>query len=657
MKRTQGEIEQSSRGIGRRSLVLGGLFVATGGVLAARMRYLQVERADDFRLLAEENRINIRLLPPARGLIFDRSGVLLAGNEQNYRITVVREDAGDVDAVLAELGRIVNLDLVALERAREEINRRPPFVPVTVADRLSWEELSSVAVNAPALPGVNPEVGLSRVYPMGADFAHVVGYVGPVSDYYLEQTGDTDPVLQIPDFQVGRYNVEARMEQTLRGSAGSRRVEVNAGGRVMRELDRDPAEPGSDVQLTIDAGLQNYVEARLTGESAGAVVMGCDTGEVLAMASAPTFDPNLFVRGISTTQWRGLNEDPYRPLANKATQGLYPPGSTYKMIVALAALEAGVITPDETISCSGFVEVGNRRFHCWRRGGHGRMDMVQSLGQSCDVYYYELAQRVGIEAISAMAVRLGCGVRHDLPLSGIAEGLAPTMEWKRVNRGADWVVGDTLNASIGQGYVLSSPLHLAVMTARIASGRAIAPTLVRSIDGLPEAATPAPDLGIDPAHLAVVHRGMWAVNNDRRGTAFRSRVMDDAYAVSGKTGTSQVRNITAAEREAGVIRNEDLPWERRDHALYVGYAPVEAPRYAVSVVVEHGGGGSSVAAPIARDILLRAQVGDVPPPELYPVGQRREIEEMHRRLPILPEPPQPSGREAGRPGRDGRDRA
>jgi penicillin-binding protein 2 len=341
MKRTQRETEDSARQIGRRSLFLGGLFVATSAVLAARMRYLQVERADDFRLLAEENRINIRLLPPARGLIFDRGGVLLAGNEQNYRITLVREDAGDVDEVLAALGQIVNLDLVTLDRARAEIFRRPPFVPVTVADRLSWAELSAVAVNAPALPGITPEVGLSRNYPMGGDFAHVVGYVGPVSDYYREQTGDNDPVLQIPDFQVGRNNIEARLEHTLRGSAGTKRVEVNAGGRVMRELDRDPPNPGSDVQLTIDAGLQNYVEARLTGESAGAVVMDCQTGEILALASAPTFDPNLFVRGISTSAWNGLNADPYRPLANKATQGLYPPGSTYKMIVALAALEAG----------------------------------------------------------------------------------------------------------------------------------------------------------------------------------------------------------------------------------------------------------------------------------------------------------------------------
>jgi penicillin-binding protein 2 len=398
------------------------------------------------------------------------------------------------------------------------------------------------------------------------------------------------------------------------------------------------------VQLTVDAGLQNYVEARLSGESAGSIVMDCRSGEILALASAPTFDPNLFVRGISTAVWNGLNTDRYRPLANKATQGLYPPGSTYKMIVALAALEAGVIGPEDTVNCPGHMDVGDRRFHCWRRGGHGRVNLVESISQSCDVYYYELAQRVGIEAMSAMARRLGCGVRHDLPLSGIVAGLAPTMQWKQQNRGAAWVVGDSLNASIGQGFVLSSPLHLAVMTARLATGQEIVPSIIRSINGINQLPGPAADLGLDPRHLQLVQRGMWQVNNDRRGTAHASRVEVAAYGIAGKTGTSQVRNISAAERATGVISNADLPWERRDHALYVGYAPYDNPRYAVSVIVEHGGGGSATAAPIARDILLRAQLGEIPPPELYPASQRRDIERMHRELPILRTPPVPTGR-------------
>lgn len=636
MKRTQKETEDSARAITRRSMVVGGLMLTTGGVLAARMRYLQVERASDFRLLAEENRINIQLLPPARGLIYDRQGRLLASNEQNYTVVMVRENAGDVDTVLDRLSRIVNIDMQDLARARDEMMARAPFVPVTIADRLSWEEFSSVAVNAPALPGITPEVGLSRIYPYGADFAHVVGYVGPVSDFYLESTGDTDPVLQIPDFQVGRYSVEARMEQDLRGETGSRRVEVNAAGRVMRELDRTPPTPGKDLQLTVDTGLQNYAQARLAGESAAAVVMEVETGEVLALASAPSYDPNLFVRGISTTEYGYLTENPYRPLASKTVQGLYPPGSTFKMITALAGLEAGLIDPEETITCNGFIELGTRRFHCWKRSGHGRMNMVDGLTQSCDVYYYELAQRVGIDAISAMAHRFGLGEHHDVPLSGVARGLVPDRDWKRTNRSAEWVVGDTLNTAIGQGFVLNSPLQLAVMTSRIATGRAIRPQLVRTLNGIDQRREQTEDLGIDPAHLAVVREGMWNVSNFRRGTAFRSRVVEEGFQIAGKTGTSQVRNITAAERATGVTRNEDLPWDRRDHALFVGYAPAEAPRYAVSVVVEHGGGGSTTAAPIARDLLLRAMHGTVPPSSAYPVGQRRDIEAMHDEMELLP---------------------
>jgi penicillin-binding protein 2 len=364
--------------------------------------------------------------------------------------------------------------------------------------------------------------------------------------------------------------------------------------------------------------------------------MEVETGEVLALASSPSYDPNLFVRGISVADYSSLTENPYRPLASKTVQGLYPPGSTFKMVTALAGLEAGVIDPEETINCNGFVELGTRRFHCWRRGGHGRMNMVDGLSQSCDVYYYDLAQRVGIEAIASMARRLGLGMRHDLPLSGVASGLIPSREWKLANRGSEWVVGDTLNASIGQGLVLSSPLELAVMTSRLATGRQILPQLVRTINGVDQRADSFAEVDIQAAHLDVMRQGMWSVTNFRRGTAFNARVTEEGYEIAGKTGTSQVRNITAAEREAGVTRNEDLPWDRRDHALFVGYAPADNPRYAVSVVVEHGGGGSAVAAPIARDLLLRAMYGELPPLSAYPVGLRREIEEMHDTMDLLP---------------------
>ncbi len=648
MKRSPADKIQSSRTISRRALMLGGLQLGLVGALAARMRFLQVDEADKYRLLADENRINIRLLPPARGLIYDRRGVLLAGNEQNYRIVMVREDAGDIDEAVAKLATLVKLDPEKTEQAIKELKRRSAFVPVTIADRVSWEEVARVAVNAPTLPGIFPEVGLSRIYPLQQDFAHIIGYVGPVSDYDLERLDDKDPLLQIPRFQIGKSGVEAKLERSLRGSAGTRQIEVNAVGRVMRELNRKEGEPGKNVQLSVDQALQNFVQARLAldEESASAVVMDVETGDLVAVGSAPSFDPNKFIHGISSKDYKALLDNPYRPLANKAAQGTYPPGSTFKMIVALAALAEGVIDSEERITCTGYIETAGRRFHCWRRGGHGKVDLVKSLRESCDVYYYEIAQRVGIEKISAMAKKLGLGYKHELPLSGVARGLAPTKAWKLKHRSADWLIGDTINAGIGQGYVLASPLQLAIMTARIATGRAVLPRLVRSFDGVEVPLEAAPPLDIDPEHLRIVRRGMYEVVYGQRATAGASKIIDEDKRMAGKTGTSQVRNISKAERAAGVIRNEDLPWERRDHALFVSYAPYDAPKYAVSVVAEHGGGGSTAAAPIARDIMLFALYGELPPLSAYPSSQRRKIRERFSQLQLRApvEPTQGRGR-------------
>ncbi|MCE8515434.1 penicillin-binding protein 2 [Ruegeria pomeroyi] len=632
MRRSARDMDKVQRVLTRRALLLGGAQAAFVGGLAMRMRYMQVDQADQFRLLAEENRINIRLIPPTRGELFDRNGAIIAQNTPSYRIVMVREDAGDVDEVIENLKRVIPLDPEELDRALAEMRRSPPFLPVTLADQISWEHISKVAVNAPALPGITPEVGLTRVYPQAADFAHVVGYVGPVSDYDLSQIQDPEPVLRIPRFQIGKVGLEAKQEDLLRGKAGAKRVEVNANGRVMRELDRREGKPGADLQLTVDSALQSYVQARLGQESAAAVVIDCETGDLRAIASAPSFDPNLFVRGISVADYRGLTEDPYRPLANKSVQGAYPPGSTFKMITAMAALEAGITSPEETVYCPGFLEVSNRRFHCWKRGGHGHMNLEESLEQSCDVYYYDVALKVGIDKISAMAEEFGIGVKHDIPMSAVARGLAPNRDWKARVHGQDWLVGDTANASIGQGFMLASPLQLAVMTARIATGRKVEPRLVKSIDGVEQPSGAGEPMAVNQANLRRLRKGMYAVSNNRRGTAYRSRILVDANRMAGKTGTSQVRNITAAERAAGVIRNEDLPWERRDHALFVCFAPFDNPRFAVSVVVEHGGGGSTAAAPIARDILLQALYDGFPPLEAYPAKDRSRIEAQQERL-------------------------
>ena len=618
-------------------------------VLGARMRYMQVDQADQFRLLAEENRINIRLIPPSRGLIEDRNGKLIAGNEQNYRVVITREDAGDVALVLQRLSKLIPLSPEDIARTVKETDRTSPFVPIIVSDRLSWDDLSKIALNAPTLPGVSPEVGLSRQYPTQQDFAHVVGYVGPVSEKDLEGVTDPDPVLQIPKFQIGKIGVERWMEDTLRGSAGNKRIEVNSVGRVMRELERKDGIPGADIRLTLDVDVQNYVQARLGNESAAAVVMDVTNGDLLAIASSPGFDPNLFVRGISQKDYTALTENDHRPLANKAVQGAYPPGSTFKLVTALAALEAGMITLETKVRCPGYIEFGGTKFHCWKRGGHGTVNLERSLQESCDVFYYEIAQKVGIDKIAEMGRLLGMGQRHDLPMSAISEGVMPNKAWKQESYQTDWRIGDTINASIGQGYVLTTPLQLAVMAARVASGRAIAPRLIHSVDGETVPIVEAPNLGIGGSSLRAIRAGMFAVVNSERGTAKSARIAAPSMEMAGKTGTSQVRNISASERAGGVVANADLPWKRRDHALFVAFAPYEAPKYAVSVVVEHGGGGSAVAAPIARDMLLRAMSGGMPPLDAYPTAQRSRIETEQNELKLRLS----TSTGAGKPGTQG----
>lgn len=616
----------------RRALLLGGAQFAFVGGLAARMRYMQVDQADQYRLLAEENRVNIRLIPPTRGRIYDRNGQIIGQNSPSYRIVIVREDAGDVDEVIAKLSRLIPLKEDEIERAKTEMKRSAPFLPVTLADQVTWEDISKVAINAPALPGVTPEVGLTRQYPRYEDFAHVVGYVGPVSDYDLSRMQDPEPVLMIPRFQIGKVGLEAKKETLLRGKAGAKRVEVNATGRIMRELDRREGEPGADLQLSIDADLQEYAQARLAGESAAAVVIDCETGDLRAISSTPSFDPNLFVRGISVADYQALTQNDHRPLANKTVQGTYPPGSTFKMITAMAALEAGVIGPANTVYCPGFLKVGSRRFHCWKRGGHGTVDLETSLKRSCDVYYYDVALRVGIDKISDMARKFGLGVRHDIPMSAVAEGLAPNQEWKQRAHGKDWLIGDTANVAIGQGYMLASPMQLAVMAARIATGRSVKPRLIRSINGVEQPSGAGEPLDVNRNNLEQVRKAMFKVSNDRRGTAYRSRIIEDNFRMAGKTGTSQVRNISKAERAAGDIHNRDLPWERRDHALFVSFAPYDNPKYAVAVVVEHGGGGSTAAAPVARDVMLQALYNGTPPLEAYPVADRDRIKKQQKQL-------------------------
>ena len=593
----------------RRALLLGGGKSLLLGALVGRMYYLQVVESDRYTMLAEDNRINMRLLPPPRGRIVDRFGVPLAVNLQNYRLVLVREQTRGVEDTLDALSEIVEISDKDRLRILRETSRKRAFVPVTVRDNLTWSEVSRIEVNAPDLPGVTIDVGQTRHYPAGNTASQVLGYVAAVSE--SELTGD--PLLEVPGFRIGKNGIERRYDLELRGAAGASQFEVNAVGRVIRELSRDEGEPGRELVLTLDAALQNYAHQRLMGErAAAAVVMDIERGDVLALASVPSYDPNPFSLGMTAKQWSELINDPLRPLNNRAVTGLYAPGSTYKMIVALAALEAG-IGPGHRVYCPGFMRLGNARFHCWKKHGHGWMDMRNGIKQSCDVYFYEVARRAGIDRISAMSRRFGLGAEVGIDLYGEKGGMIPTRDWKLATFGEPWQGGETLVTAIGQGFVLSTPLQLAVMTARLASGKAVTPRLVRGFkDALAEGETvPAFEpMGLPEPHLRVIRDAMDATVNERRGTAYGKRITEEGWEMAGKTGTSQVRRITMAERLAGVTKNEDLPWRRRDHALFVCYAPVHAPRYCAAVIVEHGGGGSKTAAPIAKDIMLEVQRRD-----------------------------------------------
>lgn len=592
----------------RRAVLLAGGKALLLSVLAGRMYYLQVIEAPRYAMLADENRINLRLLPPPRGRILDRHGRPLAVNEQTYRVTIVAEQARNIEAVLDTLGALVEISALDRERILREVSRKRSFVPVTVLENLDWDAVARIEVNAPALPGVAIDEGQTRRYPYGEDFAHVLGYVAAVSEGDLSG----EPLLELPGFKIGKAGIEKTHDDVLRGTGGRSEVEVNAFGRVIRELSRKEGEPGADLTVTLDLDLQRLACARLQGESGAIVVMDIHGGEVLALASNPSYDPSGFARGLKQEEWRQLVSDPRSPLTNKAIAGQYAPGSTFKIPVALAGLETGAINTASSVSCGGSVRLGDSRFHCWKRGGHGRVSLRTGIVRSCDVYFYEVARRVGVDAIAEMAKRLGLGAPLGVGLPGERGGLIPTRDWKRAKLGQPWHQGETLIAGIGQGYVLSTPLQLAVMTARVANGGySVSPRLVRAAHD-PDAAAHrfselGPDLGIDPSHLRAVLDAMAGVVNAGDGTARSSAIKEAGFEMGGKTGTSQVRRITAAERARGVWKNEDLPWERRDHALFVGYAPVHAPRYAVAVVVEHGGGGSKAAAPIARDMLLAAQ--------------------------------------------------
>ncbi|MBR0551731.1 penicillin-binding protein 2 [Stakelama marina] len=580
----------------RRAMVLGIGQAAVGTLLATRMGWLAVAENEHYKLLSESNRVNMTLIPPRRGWIVDRYGAPIANNRTDFRVDIIPERLENKAHVLGELQQLLALTADDLSRINTDLDRAAGFKPVQVEENLSWDKYAAVGVRLPDLPGVQPTRGFARNYPLGAAVAHLTGYVGTASAEQYKK--ERDPLLVTPGFKLGKDGLEKALEQRLRGKPGAKRVEVTARGKPVRNLDTRPDQQGQTVRLTIDAGLQEYAARRLAQNSGSAVVLDVLTGDMLAMVSMPAYDPNSFSQGIGKLEWKMLSEDDHVPLMNKVLQGLYPPGSTVKPMHGLALLQNG-ISPDQTVNCRGVLQVGTGRFHCWKRGGHGPISMRRAIAQSCDIYFYTMARDLGYDRFAPTAREMGLGARYDLPFLTQYYGTVPDSAWKEKKYGKPWTVADSINASIGQGYLLVNPMQLAVMAARLAGGRAIVPRIL-----LDQPHRPAASLGLDPEHIKIIREGMWAVVNGG-GTGGRARMHIPGVEMAGKTGTAQVRRITRSERASGVLGNAALPFKLRDHALFVGFAPVDNPRYAVSVVLEHNGHliPDQDAPPTASDIL------------------------------------------------------
>ena len=625
----------------RRNLILAGGQTLFGVLLAGRLYQLQISQSEGWSKLSDSNQFNTRSVTPARGRIFDEANRLLAGNTETYSLSITPLNAGNLKQALLRLSRLIDLRDEDIIQILETASKQPKFLPVTVKEELTQRDLSRLAVRSPLMDGVSFAKRYRRIYPQAHLTGHITGYVSPVTP----RERDKEPRWsRLPDIRTGKVGVEYALERRLRGAPGIDRIEINSRGKAVRIINDKQPEQGEDATLTLNMEIQAYAYDRLRkgrneiiqntsdiqkaltvneeirahfaagdnlvlkdekerfvpGESGAAIVMDVRNGDVVAMVSAPSYDPNQFSERLLTRDWKRLSAHPRTPLLNRAISGLYAPGSTFKMVVAAAALEAGVITSKTKVKCEGHMEFGDRKFHCWFDDGHQSLNVKQALERSCDVFFYDVALKTGINRIHDMAKSLGLGLPSGLDLPFEKLGIMPNRDWKKANRGTVWTPGETIVAGIGQGFVLTTPMQLAVMTARLADGkRAITPRLMK--DKNPDLEFEA--LNIAPSVLKVVKTGMENVLNGRLGTARRYDL--DTHGLAGKTGTVQVKRITKEQREAGIIDNIDRPWKERDHALFVAYAPRKNPRYAAVVVVEHGGSGSSMAAPIARDILAQ----------------------------------------------------
>ncbi len=587
----------------RRSAMVLSAGVILTSFIVLRLVHLQVFEHKKYKKLADNNYLRIKAILPERGKIIDQNGIILATNKSTYRAYIIPKEAIDKNTNPEDVVNIISKELKLsdkeIEKIKKQMNDQRKFIPTLIQENLSWKQMASIQSLQQELPGLHIESGWTRLYPFETCAAHVLGYVGDVSDGDLKRR--FHPMMEIPYFKTGKYGIERRYDPILRGVAGRNIYTVDAIGRTVEDFSDEAVLPesGTDIQITINKNIQDVLEKALAKHNSGSgVVVDIETGGVLAMASYPSFNPKTLQEKGSDAHFRDLVNNPYKPFINKTIEGAYPPGSTFKIIVALAGLESGAILPEEKIYCEGFWQYGNQKFHCWKKEGHGWQNLYDALAHSCDIYFYQMSRRIGIDAIKNMALKLGLGNTLQTDLLGEHPGLIPDKRWKEKNIGQKWLQSDTILSSIGQGYILTTPLQLAIMTARAVSGKEVFPTLIVDQKNTSEFNS----LGISQKSLDIVIEGMKRVCEEG-GTAYWSSINVNGLKMGGKTGTAQVRRISMSERDTGIRKDSELPFNLRNHALFVGFAPIEKPKYAISIVMEHGGGGSSVSGPIAAEVM------------------------------------------------------
>ena len=588
MKHMRITVAHQSITFSRRMMLLGGAQAAVGGLLVGRMGWLAIAQNEKYQLLSESNRVQLIPVPPRRGWIIDRNGKPIAINKASFRVDLIPQQILNGPKIIAELEQLLSLAPDDVERITRELSQSRGFQPVSVADNVDYEQYAAITVRLPDLPGVAASRGFTRFYPAGPAVGQLVGYVGAASASEYEKE-NKNPLLLIPGVKIGKEGLEKTLEPVLRGEPGGQRVEVTARGKLVKELEPKPDRSGGTVQLTIDSELHEYAARRIGDQSCSIIVLDVTNGDILAMPSMPSFDPNNFSDGISQNEWKMLSGDDHLPLVDKALESLYPSGSTIKPSMAMALLNAG-INRTERVNCTGSYPLGNHVFHCDKH--HGPVDMNRAIEVSCDIYFYEMCRRVGAEKLAPMVRSMGFGEKFDLPFDNQRYGTVPDPQWMMRKYHREWQTYDTINMSIGQGMVLINPMQLAVMASRLATGKRVIPRLLKN-----NPVAPQEHLAVDADHLTFIRTAMAGVVD--HGTAAAAKLALPGIQMAGKTGTAQTHNLSASERGDYTA----ALWRLRDHSLFMGFVPFDNPRYAAGAIVEHGGFGSAVAAPLVRDTL------------------------------------------------------